>query len=175
MRMPSGAVRVAVTVVAVTVLVLSTPAAGEAGAAGPPPELSRWGWPTGPPHQLLRPFEAPLTRYSAGHRGIDVAAVAGAPVFAASDGVVSFSGTVVDRPVLSVKHDGGLVSSIEPVAATVAAGDVVRAGDIVGAVASGGHCDGRCVHFGVRLHGEYVNPLALLAAVQRAVLLPLGR
>ncbi|RLP71610.1 M23 family metallopeptidase [Mycetocola manganoxydans] len=175
--MPSGTVHVAVTLVAVAVLVLGGPAPAAGEKAAPPPrvEPSPWEWPTPPPHQLLRPFEAPPTPYSAGHRGIDVPAVTGGAVVAAADGVVSFSGIVVDRPVLSVRHDGGLVSSIEPVAATVAAGDVVLAGDRVGVVGSGGHCDERCVHFGVRLHGEYVNPLALLTSVQRAVLLPLGR
>jgi hypothetical protein len=44
---------------------------------------------------------------------------------------------------------------------------------IVGTVATGGHCEGSCIHFGVRLHGEYVSPLLYLAGVPRAVLLPL--
>lgn len=134
-----------------------------------------WEWPVAPPRHLLRPFEAPPTPYSAGHRGIDVAAQRGGAVSAAADGVVSFAGVVVDRPLLSLRHADGFVSSIEPVIAGVAAGDTVSAGQIVGVVASGGHCDDRCVHFGVRLHGEYVNPLALLARIERAVLLPLGR
>jgi murein DD-endopeptidase MepM/ murein hydrolase activator NlpD len=128
-----------------------------------------------PPHQLLRPFEAPPTPYSAGHRGVDLTAAAGAAVIAPADGVVSFAGTVVDRPVLSVRHADGLVSSIEPVVSALPAGAELRSGDTVGVVASGGHCDGRCVHFGVRLYGEYVNPMALLGALERAVLLPLGR
>lgn len=134
-----------------------------------------WGWPVSPPHQLQRPFEAPSTPFAAGHRGIDVTATQGEPVLAAADGVVSFAGVVVDRPVVSVRHGDGLVSSVEPVLAAVSAGAEVHSGEAIGVVASGGHCDGRCVHFGVRLYGEYVNPLALLGTLERAVLLPLGR
>ena len=145
-----------------------------AARAGTPPG-DRWEWPVAPPHALLEPFEAPPTPYAAGHRGIDVAALPGSAVVASADGVVSFAGIVVDRPALSVRHANGLVSSIEPVVATVAAGDAVSAGQAVGIVASGAHCDGRCVHLGVRLYGEYVNPLALLGTLERAVLLPLGR
>ena len=160
-------------VAGVLALVVFGPA--PSAAAGPPGSTAVWEWPVAPPRQLLRPFEAPPTPYAAGHRGVDVAAQRGGTVSATADGVVSFAGVVVDRPVLSIRHADGFVSSIEPVAAGVAAGDTVRAGQVVGTVASGGHCDDRCVHFGVRLHGEYVNPLALLATIERAVLLPLGR
>lgn len=167
-----------ILMVAVPTLVLCAPPpaaavsrSGEEASA----EAAAWGWPVAPPHQVQRPFEAPPTPYSAGHRGIDLEAPAGRAILATADGVVSFSGLVVDRPVLSVKHEGGLVSSIEPVVATVAAGERVRAGDVVGVVASGGHCAGRCVHLGARLHGEYVNPMALLGVLPNAILLPLGR
>ena len=162
-----------------TVLVFGPAPAAASGAATVAAAVEgiapAWDWPVAPPHRLLRPFEAPPTPYAAGHRGIDVAATPGAPVLASADGVVSFAGVVVDRPVLSVRHSDGLVSSIEPVTAGVSAGDAVTTGQTVGAVAFGGHCDGRCVHFGVRLYGEYLNPLVLLAAIERAVLLPLGR
>jgi murein DD-endopeptidase MepM/ murein hydrolase activator NlpD len=169
----------AAAVVVVAVIVLCGPAPSAARTTSVEEramaDSPAWVWPVPPPQQVQRPFEAPSTPYAAGHRGIDATARPGVVAFAAADGVVSFAGVVVDRPVLSVRHTGGLVSSIEPVAATVTAGDAVRAGDPVGVVASGGHCTDRCVHFGVRLHGEYVNPTALLAALERAVLLPLGR
>jgi murein DD-endopeptidase MepM/ murein hydrolase activator NlpD len=138
------------------------------------PTHGTWVWPVVGDSAVVRPFEAPATRYSAGHRGIDLAAAPNTVVVAPAAGVVSFAGTVVDRPVLSITSDGGLVSSIEPVIATVRAGDVVAAGDVVGAVASGGHCGTTCTHFGVRLYGEYVNPLVLLQSLPRAVLLPIG-
>ncbi|WP_275934957.1 hypothetical protein [Microbacterium testaceum] len=42
----------------------------------------------------------------------------------------------------------------------------------MGGVATGGHTGPGTVHFGVRLDGEYINPLRLLGGVPRAVLLP---
>jgi murein DD-endopeptidase MepM/ murein hydrolase activator NlpD len=135
--------------------------------------LVRWSWPVGPPRDLVRAFEAPATPYSAGHRGIDIGAATGAPVRAPAAGVVSFAGTVVDRPVLSIQHSDGLVSSVEPVTAAVKAGERVSADQVVGVVAAGAHCSGRCVHFGVRRNGQYLNPMLFLGGVSRAVLLPL--
>jgi hypothetical protein len=133
-----------------------------------------WAWPLPQPHTMTRPFEAPQTQYSAGHRGIDIAAAAGTRVYAAADGVVSFAGVVAGRPLLSIAHPGELVSSIEPVQALVANGEHVSVGQQVGLVAVGGHCSNACLHLGVRLHGQYVSPLLLLGGIPRAVLLPLG-
>lgn len=144
--------------------------AAPAAAAAP----GAWGWPLEPPHRVIRAFLAPASPYAAGHRGLDLAARAGDPVLAPGDGVVSFAGRVVDRPVLSIAHAGDLVSTVEPVDALVAAGDRVTAGQTVGVVAAGGHCGEGCLHFGVRLHGRYVSPMLLLGGIPRAVLLPSG-
>jgi len=122
---------------------------------------------------VVRAFEAPADRYSAGHRGIDLVAGEGDPVRAPADGEVTFVGTVVDRPVLSIRHGNDLISSFEPVTATVGEGDRVRAGQVIGIVATGAHCSGQCVHFGVRRHGQYISPVLFLGGVARAVLLPL--
>lgn len=137
-------------------------------------EAGDWAWPIRPPLRVIAPFLAPPTPYSAGHRGIDIAATAGAEVRAPAAGIVTFAGPVAGRGVVAIDHGSGIVSAIEPVAAGVAAGASVEQGDVLGTVAAGGHCDGTCVHFGVRLHGEYVSPLLLLGGVPRAVLLPLG-
>ncbi|WP_243730474.1 M23 family metallopeptidase [Nesterenkonia salmonea] len=48
-----------------------------------------------------------------------------------ADSVVSFSGGVVDREVLSINHGGGYVSSFEPVASALEVGDTVTEGDII--------------------------------------------
>lgn len=131
-----------------------------------------WGWPVDAPRQVLEEFVAPATDYAAGHRGLDLASEPGAPVFAPSDGVVSFSGVVVDRAVLSIRHAGDLTSTVEPVVAVVSAGDPVSRGQLVGHVAAGGHCATRCLHLGARLHGRYVSPRLYLGGIRRAVLLP---
>ena len=133
--------------------------------------LTPWSWPVAPPHDIVRPYIAPLTTYGAGHRGIDIAAPLGATVYAPDDGVVSFAGVVVDRPVLSILHDGGLVSSYEPVSSSLVEGEVVQRGEAIGTLLAG-HCDSPCLHFGVRLHGDYVSPLRYLGGLTRPRLLP---
>jgi murein DD-endopeptidase MepM/ murein hydrolase activator NlpD len=134
--------------------------------------LAPWVWPV-EPHEVVRAFDAPATPYGPGHRGIDIAAPAGSPVLAPQDGVVRFAGPVAGRPVLSIEHGGGLVSSFEPVEPLVAAGDAVEQGQQIG-VLQPGHVAGAVrLHLGARLHGEYIDPLTLLG-VERPVLLPMG-
>ena len=130
-----------------------------------------WAWPVAPPHPIARPFVAPVTPYGSGHRGIDIRS-GGADVFAPESGVVSFVGAVAGRPVLAIRHPGGLVSSFEPVDSTLVAGEAVSRGQLVGTLLPG-HCASTpCLHFGVRLNGEYVSPLNYLGGIPRAVLLP---
>lgn len=93
------------------------------------------------------------------------------PVLAPADGVVSFAGVVVDRPVLSIRHAGGLVSSYEPVVTTLVAGDSVARGQQIGELQAG-HCAELCLHFGVRLDGAYISPLNYLGGIPWSVLLP---
>lgn len=135
---------------------------------GPP----AWAWPVPSPHPIVRPYVASATPYSAGHRGVDIAAAAGTEVRAPAAGVVHFAGFVVDRPVLSIRHPDGTLSSFEPVEATVDAGDPVERGQVVGVLLAG-HCTTGCVHVGARIDGEYVNPLLLLGGLPRAILLPI--
>ncbi len=169
----------ALALLGASVVLAPGPAAASASASDfasvSEPEAGSWAWPVAPPHPILRPYLAPATRYSAGHRGVDIAASAGGPVFAPADGVVHFAGVVVDRPVLSIEHPGGQLTSYEPVVTSLVAGDAVRRGQEIGRVQPG-HCpSGTCVHFGVRVDGEYVSPLLYLGGVPRAVLLPMDR
>jgi murein DD-endopeptidase MepM/ murein hydrolase activator NlpD len=138
-----------------------------------PASAPGWLWPLEPPHRITRGFEAPPTRYAAGHRGIDIAASGSSPVVAPAAGVVRFSGVVVDRSVITLDLGNDVLVSMEPVAPSVPVGAHLNAGERLGAVATGGHCSNTCLHFGVRLHGEYVSPLLYLGGIQRAILLPL--
>lgn len=154
------------------VLLLFTLMVGAAPAAG---ATAQWVWPIDAPRVIARPFIAPATPYSAGHRGIDLWADAGATVYAPADGTVHFAGVVVDRPVISIEHPGGLISSFEPVESTLVAGAVVHRGEAIGHIhgaPQSGHCGAPCLHFGVRLHGQYVSPLNYLGGIPRSVLLP---
>ena len=126
------------------------------------------------PFRLRRPFEAPASRFAAGHRGIDLEAAAGQPIVAVESGTVTFAGTVVDRPVMTLRTSSGELVSLEPIVATggVGRGSNVQRGAILGTVGSGGHCDAGCVHVGVRVDGDYVNPMLWFGGVPRAILLP---
>lgn len=130
----------------------------------------RWVWPGGVA-QVITPFERPSHEYGPGHRGIDIA-VSGEYLVAPDDGVIAFRGTVVDRPLITIDHGGGLVSTLEPVASELSAGDPVARGDVVGTLASGGNAPAGTLHLGARLDGEYIDPRGLLGALERPVLLP---
>ncbi len=143
-------------------------ASGSGGTETVPTDEA-WRWPTSPV-RVIAGFAAPSHDYGAGHRGIDLSA--DGEVRAPASGVVAFSGTVVDRPLVTIDHGGGLVSTLEPVSSPLSPGDPIAAGDVVGTVSAGGHAPPDAIHFGVRLNGDYVNPLLLLGGVPRAVLLP---
>ena len=182
----SSTARAAPTVSAAPAAVLAPPASSAPaparlvagavveGAVVEDAAAARWSWPVGPPQDVIRSFAAPASVFGAGHRGIDIGAQPGSLVRAPDDGVVSFAGVVVDRPVLSIQHAGDLLSSLEPVTTLVSVGDRVSAGQVVGVVATGAHCTDRCVHFGVRRHGQYISPLLFLGGITPAVLLPLS-
>ncbi len=139
-----------------------------------PAVAERWVAPLDGPPQVLRAFEQPLTDYTAGHRVIDLAADTGQGARAPADGVVAFAGVVVDRPVVSIQGDDGVLASLEPVEPAVDVGDRVSAGDTVGTVATGGHCAMDCLHLGARIDGRYIDPAVLLGFGRRSILLPLG-
>ncbi|MGH3872140.1 MAG: M23 family metallopeptidase [Pseudonocardiaceae bacterium] len=153
------------------------PAPDDAGDP-PRPRTGRFGWPLKGPPVVTRAFQAPAAPFGPGHRGVDLVAVAGAPVFAAGDGTVVFAGTVAGRGVVSVDHPGGLRTTYEPVSAAVTAGDRVTRGERLGTVQPGhpGCTVAACLHWGVlRIAGpdrDYLDPLLLVMAA-RVRLLPL--
>ena len=128
--------------------------------------------------QLLRGFTLGPLSWSPGHRGVDLAARAGAVVRAPADGVIFYVGVLAGRPVLSIDQGGGLVSSFEPAISRVPRGTRVHQGEAVAVLAPGvTHCaPSTCLHWGVRSAGRYIDPLTLVPARRGpAVLLPLLR
>ncbi|MFJ9776635.1 peptidoglycan DD-metalloendopeptidase family protein [Kitasatospora sp. NPDC101157] len=110
---------------------------------------------------------------------MDLAAAPGVEVRAAAAGVITFSGLVAGRPVVTVSHPGSgtppLRTTYLPVTGTLPVGTAVAAGQVVGRLAPNGrHCRERdCLHWGLLRGGHYLDPLALLGT-GRARLLPLG-
>lgn len=116
----------------------------------------------------------PAQPWLPGHRGVDLQAFPGQTVSASAPGAVSFVGLVVDRPVLTIRHDDGALSTVEPVDSELTVGTRVAAGESIGVVSDvSGHCaPAVCVHWGVRVAGDYIDPLDVLAGYGRVVLLP---
>lgn len=152
---------------------LPTSGAGPASTSDDPAPGRPWQAPV--PGALLRPASIPRSEWAAGHRGIDLAAGVGTPVAAPAAGTVTFVGQVAGRPVVVITHPDGLRTSLEPVGATVAVGSSLERGATVGALdATPGHCaPAPCVHWGVRLGEQYIDP-ALLLSPPRIILLPLS-
>ncbi|MFJ5154964.1 murein hydrolase activator EnvC family protein [Streptomyces sp. NPDC088353] len=124
-------------------------------------------WPVGVRPGVLRGWDPPATVYGPGHRGVDLGASPGAPVRSVAAGRVFFAGPVAGRGVVSVELTGTgdppLRTTYEPVRASVKQGDEVAAGEVIGTVeATGTHCGGPCVHWGLLRGKTYLNPLLLL-------------
>ena len=149
-----------------------------ASPLGTPPASQRvapagaWDWPLPPVPKVMRKFDPPAQRWLSGHRGADLAGSPGTTVSAPAPGIVSFVGKIVDRPVIVLDHGGGLLSSFEPVRSTLGVGAIVSAGDALGMIGTGAHCDMRCLHWGLRLDGEYIDPLLTIIDTRPSILLP---
>jgi murein DD-endopeptidase MepM/ murein hydrolase activator NlpD len=178
-RSRSFALRVIACVVIVSVPPATTgpaPAKARASAYSPDPgsaeiEDGGWIWPAAS-FRLERPYEAPAHRYGSGHRGVDLHPVGSEDVRAPAGGTIAFAGLVAGRGVLTIDHGAGLVTTLEPIDSSLRPGQPVQRAELLGTVALGGHAAPGDIHFGVRLGGEYINPLLLLGGVPRAVLLP---
>ena len=162
--------RTALAALALAAVVSAVPVhAAPASAAG------TWVWPvTGP---VIRGFDPPDDPYGAGHRGIDIAAPFGSPVLAAEAGVVTFAGAVGGQLFVTVDHGGGLVSSSSWVSALlVRKNDIVARGQVI-ALSGAGHpnsLEPPHLHIGVRLDGQYVDPMAYLSPLSVAGLIRLA-
>ncbi|ALV40352.1 peptidase M23 [Pseudarthrobacter sulfonivorans] len=158
-------------IVALAAVLLLPVAAAPADTA---PRAS-WEWPLSPRPAVLRAFDPPDKPWMSGHRGVDLEATHdGVPVTSPESGTVSFAGVVVDRPVITIDHGGGLRSSFEPVESPLTAGAVVAKGEMIGTLQPG-HCGAlACVHWGVRQGDTYVNPLEFVTDLRPSILLPLG-
>jgi murein DD-endopeptidase MepM/ murein hydrolase activator NlpD len=142
-------------------IALAPPAAADAV-----PAPARDGvWPLSPRPDVVSGFDPPAQQWGAGHRGVDLLGHAGQPVHTALGGTVTFAARLAGRGVVVVDH-GSVRTTYEPVSASVAVGDRVARGAVIGTLQrASSHCFPRaCLHWGLRRGETYLNPLTLVGA-----------
>ena len=97
------------------------------------------------------------------HSGIDIAAGAGAPIFAPADGVVVLAAEQpfsLEGHLLMVDHGGGLNSAfLHCSRLAVKVGDVVRQGQLIAYVGMTGRATGPHLHWSLMWRGARLDPL----------------
>jgi murein DD-endopeptidase MepM/ murein hydrolase activator NlpD len=143
------------------VLVAGASVALLAFAAVPAAGTSPWLRPVD--GRVVRAFHAPLTRFGAGHLGVDLAAAPGTVVRAAGAGTVVFAGSVADARHVVVRHPGARRTSYSFLASIrVHTGQAVRRGTVLGTTGgTGEHHDGGVLHFALRVGATFVDPISL--------------
>lgn len=141
------------------------------------PTADRWAWPLegrvtqefGPSTLTLEPRRTYRgVTYPNFHDGLDIAAPLGTPVRAAARGRVAFVGLIAGGAmVVVVAHEDGLVTlygHLDDISAPppVTAGDIVEAGERVGAVGLTGMTTGPHLHFIVSRGEEPIDPRVVL-------------
>lgn len=99
------------------------------------------------------------------HKGIDLSAPTGTPVYATADGVVGKAEWFSSYGLfVSIGHGAELETRYAHMSRlAVAAGERVRKGDVIGYVGSTGRSTGPHLHYEVRVSGEAVNPIPYMA------------
>lgn len=99
------------------------------------------------------------------HNGLDMAAPAGSDILAAYDGTVvgaDFNDSMGNY--VMIAHGDGLYTIYMHASALfVTSGQKVSKGELIAAVGTTGRSNGNHLHFGVRLNGEYVDPMSYLS------------
>jgi pimeloyl-ACP methyl ester carboxylesterase len=137
-------------------------------AAGPLPAKAQPFRPLIPPVDapIDRRFEAPRSDYGRGHRGIDYGVPAGTDVRAAAAGRVTFAGRVAGNRAVTIDHGGGLETTYSILGGiNVVVGRQVDQGRWIGQVGEEHTGAESGLHFGVKLHGDYVDPENFLASM----------
>jgi murein DD-endopeptidase MepM/ murein hydrolase activator NlpD len=96
-----------------------------------------------------------------GHKGIDLASSTGTPIRATADGVVGRADWFSSYGLyVSLEHGGQIETRYGHMSRlNVAAGQLVKKGDIIGYVGSTGRSTGPHLHYEVRIAGTAVNPV----------------
>lgn len=130
-----------------------------------------------PAMEIVTAFDPPDEPWLEGHRGIDVLAVEGEPLRAPTQGTIRFAGTVAGMATVSILTASGHVLSFQPATTDLKKGESFEAGERLGEVGSGGHCQRSCLHIGAwpaDTDQRYIDPGKLFGQ-EASLLLPLSR
>lgn len=111
---------------------------------------------------IVAPFEPPVRKWGAGHRGVDFAAAPGTAVRAAAAGTVTFAGPVAGTLAVTIDHGPFETTYSALSSLTVAEGDAVDRGHWIGATGEAHAGTGAGLHLGVKADDRYLDPALLL-------------
>jgi murein DD-endopeptidase MepM/ murein hydrolase activator NlpD len=105
----------------------------------------------------------PLLGYSRFHKGLDFGAPQGAPIVAATDGVVSFAGPHGGHGnYVMINHGGGMATAYAHMSRIAARpGQRVAQGQVIGYVGSTGLSTGPHLHYEVYKNGVAIDPRSI--------------
>lgn len=106
----------------------------------------------------------PIHHRNMGHKGVDLAAPSGTPVYAPADGVVGkaewFGGY---GNYIQLEHGGNIETRYGHLSGyAVTAGEHVHKGELIGYVGATGDATGPHLHYEVRIAGDAVDPMPYL-------------
>jgi len=103
------------------------------------------------------------------HKGVDLAQPTGTPVYATADGTVSKAEWFSSYGLyISLEHGAAIQTRYGHLSRlNVAAGQMVRKGDLIGYVGSTGRSTGPHLHYEVRIAGTAVNPVPYMQGTVR--------
>jgi murein DD-endopeptidase MepM/ murein hydrolase activator NlpD len=95
------------------------------------------------------------------HKGVDLSAPVGTPIYATADGTVSRADWFSSYGLyVAIEHGGDIQTRYGHMSRlNVAAGQQVRKGEVIGYVGSTGRSTGPHLHYEVRIAGTAVNPV----------------
>ncbi len=107
---------------------------------------------------------APVKGASTSHKGVDLAAPIGTPIYVTGDGVVTRAGWANGYgKVVYVDHGNGIETRYAHMSGfATEAGTPVRKGDLIGYVGSTGRSSGPHLHYEVRIDGVAQNPTSFM-------------
>ncbi len=118
----------------------------------------------------------PILRRIVPHNGVDFAASTGTPVWAAADGVITWAGPKgPNGNLVSIRHASGYESHyahLHRIQRGIRVGAEVQQRDPIGTVGTTGRSTGPHLHFGLKRHSRFVDPMAVLNGP--GLLLPAG-